>query len=85
MFLNRLKLFRKLRITGFPIVKANNADAHTVLRLARAKIMQEPPPLLVFFEILGDMPGEQNVAGIAAIHHSLRKVNARAGNVRLFI
>ena len=37
------------------------------------------------FEIVGHMPREENVTGVAAIHHSLRDVNSRAGDVRLFV
>ena len=36
-------------------------------------------------EIVGHMPREENVTGVAAIHHALRDVDARAGDVRLFV
>ena len=41
--------------------------------------MGMPPPIL--FKIVGHMFGKKNVAGIAAIHHPLRDVDARAGDV----
>ena len=42
-------------------------------------------PLRVLFQIIGHMLGEQNVSGVAAIHHALRDVDARAGDVGLFV
>ena len=36
----------------------------------------------MFLQIVRDMFGEQDVAGIAAIHHSLRHVNPTTGDVR---
>ena len=36
-------------------------------------------------KILGDMFGEQNVTGIAAIHYPLGNIDARAGDIRLFV
>ena len=37
------------------------------------------------FEILGDVFGNQNVTGIAAIHYSLRQVNSRSGDIRSIV
>ena len=37
------------------------------------------------FPVFRHMPGEKNVTGVAAIHHPLRDVDARAGNVGLFV
>jgi len=36
-------------------------------------------------QVIRHMLGQQNVPGIAAIHDSLRYIDASAGNVRLFI
>ena len=52
-----------------------------MFHFARAKIMQERSPLFVFFKILGDMLGKENVPGIAAIHHPLRHVDPSPGEV----
>ena len=37
------------------------------------------------FQVIRYMFGKKNVPGIAAIHHSLRHVDASAGDVRLFV
>ena len=42
-------------------------------------------PSRVLFQILGDAHGEQNVSGIAAIHHSLRDVDAGPRDIGLFV
>ena len=60
-------------------VKARDAYVHTVFHFACAKIMQERPPLLVFFQIFGHMLGQKNVPGVTAIHHPLRHVQAGSG------
>jgi hypothetical protein len=36
-------------------------------------------------EIFSDVLGQQNVTGIAAIHHALRDIDSRAGDIRLFV
>ena len=41
--------------------------------------MEERPPLAILFEVVSDVLRQKNVAGVAAIHHSLRHVNASAG------
>src|SRR5439155_10139162 len=81
MSLYRLKLLGKLRITDFIVVKGCNADAHTVFHFAGTEVVQEGSPPLVFFEVLSDVFGEENVAGVAAIHHSLRHVDPIARDV----
>src|SRR5947207_14733831 len=45
------------------------------------KNVQARPPLFIFFEILGDMLGKQNVPGIPAIHHPLRYVETGTGEI----
>jgi len=47
--------------------------------------VQERPPPLVFFKILGNVFGEKNVPGVTAIHDSLRHVNPGAGETGSFI
>ena len=42
-------------------------------------------PTRIVFQIFRNMSGEENVAGIAAIHHPLRDVDPRACDVRLFV
>src|SRR5438093_13405333 len=85
MFLNGFKLLGKLRVADFAVVKISNGDAHPMFHFARAKIVQEWSPLLVFFEVFGDVFGNQNVTGIAAIHYTLRNVDSRPGNIRSIV
>src|SRR5437667_3841887 len=42
-------------------------------------------PLRILLPIIRDMLADQNVSGIAAIHHSLRDVDASASDIRLFV
>jgi hypothetical protein len=56
-----------------------------VFHFEGAKIMQEWPPLLVFFKIFSDVSRQKNVAGVATIHHSLGQVDPSAGHVRPFV
>ena len=84
-FLKRLELFRQLRIANFIGVEVGHATARAVFHLAGAKIVQERAPLFVFFQILGDVSGEKNVPGIAAIHHPLRHVEPSAGEISPFV
>jgi hypothetical protein len=56
-----------------------------MLHFARTKIVQERPPLLVFFQIFSDVFGQKNVPGVAAIHYSLGRVKASAREIGPFI
>ena len=56
-----------------------------MFHFAFAKIVQERSPLLVFFEIFGDMFGKQECAGIAAIHHPFCHVDSGAGEIGPFV
>ena len=57
-------------------------QAHTVFHLKLADLMQERSPTGVFLQVLSHMLGEEDVPGIAAIHHPLRHVDAGARHVR---
>ena len=46
-----------------------------------AQFMDVRLPSTLSCEIVGDAFTHENVAGVAAIHHSLRDVNAYAGDV----
>ena len=41
--------------------------------------------MFVFFQIVGDMFGEKNVPGVAAIHHPLRHVDSGTGEIGLTV
>src|SRR5947208_379302 len=56
-----------------------------MLRFERTKIVQAWSPLFVFPEIFGDVFGEKNMTGVAAIHHSLSNVKTRASEIGSFI
>src|SRR6266480_5186972 len=51
----------------------------------RSKIVKKRLPKAIMFQIIRDMPGEQNVSGITAIHYPLGKVNTRASDVGLLV
>src|SRR2546430_11752596 len=56
-----------------------------MLHFARTKIVQERSPLLVFFEIFGDVFGEKNVPGVPAIHHPFGDVDSSAREIGPFV
>ena len=56
-----------------------------MLHFARAKIVQKRSPLFVFFQIFGDVLGDQNVPGVTASHHPLRHVEPGAGEIGVTI
>ena len=76
------ELLRRLRITQFICIKIGDRNNVAVLDLAFTQIVQVRPPMAVLCQIFGDTLREQDVTGIAAIHHPLRDVNSRAGDIR---
>src|SRR5207248_10266059 len=52
-----------------------------MLHFARTKIVQERSPLLVFFQIFGDLFGEKNVVGVPATHYPFGHVDPSAGEI----
>src|ERR1043165_5713942 len=56
-----------------------------MLRFARTNSGQAGSPLFVFPEIFGDVFGEKNMPGVAAIHHSLSNVKTSASEIGSFI
>ncbi len=52
-----------------------------VLHLTLAEVVQERLPMAVLREIVRHPFGEENVPGVAAIHHPLRHVDAPAGDI----
>ena len=53
----------------------------TVFYLGVTKVMQMPLPVAELFQVFRYVLGEQDVTGIATIHHPLGNVNSGAGNV----
>jgi hypothetical protein len=81
MFLQRLEFCRQLRITKLIRVEIADIQTDAMFYLARAKVVQERPPLLMLFQVFGDMLGHEDVPGIAAIHHPLGHIDSGAGDV----
>ena len=52
-----------------------------MFHLKLTKFIQMRFPFAVLRKIVGNSPGEQNVAGIAAVHHSLGQVDPGAGYI----
>ena len=53
-----------------------------VFHFTLAEIMQIRLPVIVLLQILGRVFRNQDVTGVATIHHALRDVDAGTGNVR---
>ena len=70
-FLHGLEFPRQCRIAE-SIKEVHDRDAHSMFHFTRTKIVQERSPLLVFFQIFGDVFGEKNVPGVPAAHHAVR-------------
>src|SRR5438270_11484569 len=56
-----------------------------MLHFARTKIVQERSPLLVFFQIFGDVFGEKNVVGVPATHYPFGHVDPSAREIGPFV
>ncbi len=85
MLSKNLKPLWCLRIADSITVEIHHVDADPVLDLAFAKVVKERWPARILFQIIGHALGEQNVTGIAAVHHSLRQVYAGACDVGLLV
>ena len=85
LFLQRLEIFRQLRIANLIAMKIHHRDAHAMFHFAGTKIVQERSPLLVFFQIFGDMLGKEDVSCVAAIHHPFCHVDSSAREIGPFI
>ncbi len=81
MFPDRLELFRQLRIADFIGVEVADIDPDPMFHFACAQVVQERSPPVVLFQIFSHMFGDEDVTGVATIHHSLRHVDPRAGDV----
>src|ERR1700730_14203201 len=56
-----------------------------MFHFAFTKLVKISAPFRVLLQIASDALGEKDVSSIATIHHSLRDVDASAGNVRLCV
>src|SRR6266851_9224997 len=85
LFLCFSKLLRPLWIPNLIVVEIYDGYFLAVFYFAFAERVQTWPPPRVLFQIIGDTFGKKNVSGVAAIHHPLRDVDSRPGDVRLFV
>ena len=60
-------------------------QSNAVLHFAFTKVMENCAPLWVLPQIIGNALGQENVPCVAAIHHSLRDVDASAGDGGLLV
>ena len=74
-----------LRVTQLLRVEIDQRNDFAVFDLAFANLMQIRPPASIMLEIVGHMPREENVTGIAAIHYALSDVYSRSSNIGLFV
>ncbi len=85
MFLQSLEFFWQLRIAHFIRVEVHDGDPRPMFHFADTKVVQERSPLFVFFQILGDVLGKENVPLVPAAHHPLRHVEASTGEIGMTI
>jgi hypothetical protein len=62
-------------------VKIDQVEADAMLNLALTQIAQTGCPLPGMHQIIRYVLGEENVSGVAAIHHPLRHVDPRSGQI----
>src|SRR6476646_9824749 len=60
-------------------------DAHAVFYFALTQVLQVRLPISVLLQVFGYPLRKQDMTSIAAIHHSLRNINPRAGDVGLVV
>src|SRR6266516_769516 len=72
---------RSLGITKFSREKIYDLDLLAVFYLAFADMIKMRPPMFELLEVFGDPLREQDVTGIAAIHHPLRRVDPCARDI----
>ena len=62
-------------------VEIDDRNAHAVLYLAFAEIVQMLLPVAVLLQVFGHVFRHQDVTGITTIHYPLRDVDAGTGNI----
>ena len=66
-------------------MKIHNPNPHSVLQFDFTKVVQQRLPNPILGEIVRDAFRDQNMTGIAAIHHALRNIDSDTGDVRLVV
>src|SRR6266403_2893814 len=83
-FLRRLRqASRSLGVSQLSGKKVNYRDTYAVLHFIFAEVVEMRSPMAQLLQIFRDALGQENVAGIAAIHYSLRHVDPLAGYVHV--
>ena len=75
------KSFGRIRIADNIGIKIHHRDNDAVFHFKIPEFVQIRLPAAVLREIIGHAFANENVTGIAAIHHPLRDVDAGAGDV----
>ena len=75
------KFLRQRRIAQWLGVEIHQVQPDAVLHFAIAEVVQTRRPLPILHQIIGHVLREEDVPGIAAIHHPLRHVDAGPGDV----
>ena len=70
------EFLRNLWIAEVVLVEVKQVQAQAVFHFALAQIVQVRLPMPVLGQIVGHMPGQKNMPGIAAIHHPLRDIDS---------
>ena len=75
------KLLRHFGIAHLLGIEIDHRDADSVLHFAFPQVVQMALPIAVLFHVLGQVFRNENVAGVAAIHHALRDIDSSSRNV----
>ena len=76
-----LEFRRQRRIANLFGVEIDQMKANAMLHFAFAKVVQTRRPLPILHQIVRHVLGEEDVPGIAAIHHPLRHVDPGPGDI----
>ena len=66
---------RRSRVAGHVGIEVNHRHNHAVFHFAVAQLVQVGLPAAILGEVVGDAFRDQDVAGVAAIHHALGDVD----------
>ena len=85
MLVEHLEPLGHLRIPDSITVEIHHVDTDAVFDLAFAKVVKKRSPARILCQIIGNPFGEQNVTGIAAVHHALGHVDSGACDIGLLV
>src|SRR5215471_1779978 len=76
------QLSQHCRVPKLLGIQIHHRDTNAMFYFTLAEFMQVRLPVRVFLQIFSDVFREQNVSGIAAVHHPLRHIDASSSHVR---